>query len=639
MTSEDQSLNYHVKDRDPGVSLSGDVPYKDALDFTIPTLVRESLQNALDAGTGSGPVEVVYRFERLEGDELEEFQEALDWEAYRDHLENFVGADTSLRVREFLDHLDSTGQLDVLVVEDRNTSGLPGGEIEDDTPYNALVRDTKITVKEDDGSGGSHGVGKAVFPGFSLPSLVTYHSNLAEDPDASPRLVGRGLLPDHRRADKRVLDGEEIWFGTDDPSVGRPVSVWGDQAEAIAERLRLSRPDVSGTSVAIVGFGAPDGQIPPDVDETVDEMRRAVARNFWPALEMGHLTVKIKAHDGTEHTVGVADAPEIEPFVQTFRQFQDADEELGPAGDVARTEIDFQFEPAGGEEVEGRATVGVRVPTAADMEHDELLNHVAIFRGRGMVVDYLDRSKLTTRGREFHAILAAGLARTWPEDAPCEDDEAVELFLRAAEPAEHDEWDNTPKLQDKYVGACAGTVRALQGRDLKEALLPLIKVGDDREGDRVPALSALFDLGLSGSGPGPDPRGDLDSEIISGRFDVQTSQWVYEVRVGPDDPDVTHWEAWLGFERKGDDNRKAGELGVVDVDLVDPAKVDRCEVVSGSDPDDVATVIVEAEGAVGEVTLRLRSVELPSIDPRTGDLGVVSLSVQGDVETSDGGDA
>lgn len=663
--STELKLEMNIKDRDPGDSMDGDIPYKDALEFDVQTLARETGQNILDAnGAMDGPAKVVYRFVRLEGEELETFKQAVDWEEYLSHLENFRDEDTSVRIDDFLDDLHERGRLDVLVVEDHNTHGLYGGEIEDGTPYNALVRDSKITVKDDDTSGGSHGVGKFVNYGLSLPSMVLFYSNLpeelgeqdieAEDVEEqvrdSPRLVGRALLPDYRREDKRILDGEEIWVGTydEDADTDRPVSMWGNEAEDVAERIGLSRPDVPGTSVGIVGFGQPNGQVPPDVDETIRTLKHAVAYHFWPAMEMGDLEVEVVGPEGENEAVTIDRAmseyaPEIKPFVKTFRRYQDADEELGEPGDVAKTTIDFDFQPKGESSVDGTVNLGVRVPTAADLEHTDVINHVAIFRGRGMVVDYLPKGSLASRGQDFHAILAAGKARPWPDGTPSGTDEAVDKFLRAAEPAEHDEWDNHPKLQQNYKGRCAGTVRDIQGDYLKEALLPLIRTSDDSEGDVVPAVSALFDLGTEGQGGPPEERGLVEREILDRRFNESERRWEYEAQVSPKSDTHGSWEAELSFQPKGEDNNKAGDIDVqsggVGFTRSSPGASISERVKERSRGSDVRVGVVEVDASVDEVTVRVTSAQLPSTDPRRGDIGAVTLSVSGDVDFRDeGGD-
>lgn len=650
----------NIKDRDPGDSMNGDIPYKDALDFDIPTLVRETGQNVLDASEHtSDPAKIVYRWQRLDGTNLDRFKRAIDWDDYRDHLERFRDEDTSLRIDDFLNALDEGAPLDVFVVEDHNTHGLYGGEIEDGTPYNALVRDSKITVKDDDTAGGSHGVGKFVNYGLSLPSMALFYSDL--DPDLatttieaadveeqigdSPRLVGRALLPDHRRTtDKRILDGEEIWFGQDDPTAttDRPVSMWGADAEQTAAELGLERPDIPGTSIAIVGFGQPDGDVPPNPDDALATLKHAAAYHFWPAMEMDQLKIEVVAPDGTrdELTVDTAIndfAPEIGPFVKTFRQYQQADNELDTAGDVAKTSIEFDFKPKGSSPVTGEVNVGVRVPTAADYNHDDLLNHVAIFRGRGMVVDYLSKQSLGTRGQEFHAILAAGNARPWPTGTPTPTDSAVDTFLRAAEPAEHDEWDNQPKLQQNYKGRCAGTVRDLQGNYLKDAILPLIRTSDDNDGDLVPAVSQLFNLDVNGVGGGGDDDAFIRHDVRSRQFDSTTRQWTYETTLSPKPDDHGPWRATVAFRPKGDDNNKAGDVDVAQngATLRHPTSgvtVDT-EVKTRRRGPDLRVATVKADADVSEVSIRVTSIQLPSIDPRRGDIGAISISATGEETT------
>lgn len=658
MERYEPALTMNIKDRDPGDSMDGDVPYKDALDFDVPTLVRETGQNILDAnGIMDGTAKVTYRFLRLEGGELEEFKDAVDWDAYEAHLERFRDEDTSLRIADFLDVLHEREQLDVLVVEDQNTHGLYGGEIEDGTPYNALVRDSKITVKDDDTSGGSHGVGKSILYGLSLSSSVLFYSRLAPELLSTPgvevdeeqvgqslRLVGRGLLPDYRRDDTRILDGEEIWFGVYDESEGtdRPVSVWGSEAEEVAERLGIARPDVPGTTTAIVGFGKPDGDVPPDLDTTAETLKHAVAYHFWPAIEMGHLEVDVVSPNGRTESVLIDAAmrdyaQEIGPFVKIFRQYQDADDELTEPGDVAKTSIDFEFQPKGEDPIDGTAALGVRVPTAADLEHQGVLNHVALFRGRGMIVDYISKGSLASRGRDFHAILAAGKARTWPSDSSTSVDEEVDKFLRAAEPAEHDEWDNQSKLQQNYKGRCAGTVRDIKGDYLKEALLPLIRTGDDMEGETVPSLSALFDLGIEGMGGTDGDRSLIEREIHSRNFDPTDRRWVYKATISPK-PDVHGaWEARVSIRPKGEDNNKAGDISVAEIEPIDvhpDVTLDK-ETKERQNGERVTVGLVEAPGHVHAVEVRVISAELPSVDPRLGDIGTITLGATGDVDLDD----
>ena len=65
-----------------------------------------------------------------------------------------------------------------------------------------------------------------------------------------------------------------------------------------------------------------------------------------------------------------------------------------------------------------------------------------------MVVKYYDQSRIAFGDRNFHAVLACGEARAGR--LTTEADEAIDRFLRFAEPPQHDEWTSTENLREQY---------------------------------------------------------------------------------------------------------------------------------------------------------------------------------------------
>src|SRR5690606_5645898 len=124
-----------------------------------------------------------------------------------------------------------------------------------------------------------------------------------------------------------------------------------------------------------------------------------------------------------------------------------------------------------------KGTVRLIVRLAHPQEDGQHLNHVAMFRGAGMVVKYLDRSRFAL-GRPYHAVLACGLGRE--PDAPTDEDSAIEAFLRAAEPPGHDEWISTPALKEGWHQGYAKALTQLDNRineTLRELLAPALEHG------------------------------------------------------------------------------------------------------------------------------------------------------------------
>jgi len=217
----------------PGAPRYGDDPTKHAVDHNSESFVREVLQNANDQGLSNGdPVEVTFRFVTLTGDEKEEFLETLGWSDGLGERTFEAVADTNngRRYERVVERVnDPDAELRLLVVEDRNTTGLTGSW-EEDSNYAALVRDELYSSKQDDTAGGSYGLGKSVLWTFSGASTVVFNSHLAhgEREDDSPRLIARSKFPTHQLPEDDTTYQGAGWLcqpiETDDGP--RPESFW-----------------------------------------------------------------------------------------------------------------------------------------------------------------------------------------------------------------------------------------------------------------------------------------------------------------------------------------------------------------------------------------------------------------------------
>lgn len=619
----------------------GDIPTRHALEKKVETFVREVLQNASDAGLNNGdPVEVYFRIRRLEGaEEIEKFMKALNWDELKPHVDGAKGGDHSLRLQEFLNEVMEEEKLLLLTVEDRNTRGLVGREdAQEDTNYTALVRDMNVSHKQGT-SGGSHGVGKTALWAFSGIATVLFTSNLSEEgsDQESPRFIGRTILPDHR-VESEDQDYKGLgWFGVETDESSRPVSLWGDEAEKVSGELGVSRShtDDPGTSATVIGFNEPTGDFVPDVGDLADDFRKSTVKYFWPLMYHQELEVYIQKPGESPDKVEIESLPEIKPFVRCFAGRHDPDEEFGEPGSLLTDSIEFVPQDIkdsfnGDVEIEGEEVrsidegeVSLSVRKMSPGEDDELSNHVAMFRGAGIVVGYKDMGGAVGEGG-FHGVLSCGEARAWGDGDPTVSDQYIDDFLEAAEPAEHRDWTSTDDLKKKYERGCVTTVKSLRGSKLRGKLEELLSEDRDLGGILVDSISRNFNIGGSapgGSGPeendgSSDPLGWKKEELY-----YDGDKWVFEGYIQPEEESVKEWSANISISRRGDNDKKVDDLDIDDVNTEAGYKIE-----------DDGSVSLEYSGGDDRIKIRGASETIGTTDPLSGEIGRVRLGVNGEVK-------
>lgn len=478
-----------------------------AFDPTIWVMVRDILQNCRDAmRPGSPAVEVVFKVIRLKGTALDEFKAAVAWDRLLPHLKASAEIDQRLGrlIKHNLEKLEREKELVLLVVEDRGTIGLIGGE--DGTGnFAALVRNNLDSNKLSGTAGGAFGLGKAVLWRMSAFSLVLFGSNLSESAEVGlqfRRVMGRCDLPWHECPEAGV-ESEPFagpgWFGRKDGE--RTVSVWNN--EAVMHDLHLSRAEDIGTSCAIVGFHDPSSDTDLAPQDMVKEIKRAVADCFWPDLTLGRLKVRVEHYEGREQKSSTEVAPEefcpeFVDLLNRWRNDEDTVESLKRPGEVAIAAIPLEYperredptHPAGVHQ----AVLLVRA-SGDEPGRDARANTLAVFRGVGMVVKYHEL-QASVGAMPFHAALLCGEAAVRPGTDPDPTSRSADRFLRTAEPPNHDEWKSTPDLGteyarggksaiDKFIFAAKAKVRELvrpPTDDLDDgpnAIKELLNIGDE----------------------------------------------------------------------------------------------------------------------------------------------------------------
>lgn len=608
-------------------SRSGGDPAAHAFEHSVEAFVREVIQNANDQALEGG-AEVVFRFRDLHGPSLTAFLEALDWAELRGHLDAVARQENGRAVADTLSRLNAEKRLLLLTIEDRSTIGLPGKEVEDDSHFCALCRDKLFSHKQQEAAaGGSYGLGKSVLWTFSGLATVLFLSNLAaeESGHKSPRLIGRAELPYHVLPGRQRSYSGSGWFGekTYDPVYEgeRADSVWAAEAHSLGERLHLTHAASSGTSIMVFGFRDPEADETPGVDAFGRRIARSAAQNFWPALVRRQKPLRVLVDSaGEEVTVDLQQVGELQPFVECYEQRHTAGERLAEPGDVARRDIELQVPATRDGEAAMTAKVTLLVRLAFPGEESNYRDHVAMFRGPGMVIKYWDQRRLSLGARSFHAMLVCGEARDFAEGSA--HDRAVEQFLRFAEPPGHDYWDSTAKLKDHYKQGYKKALDQLKAR-VREVIRELV-VPSPAEGRRGPdRLRRRFPIGKPSdvtSGRGKSP---FHFRHVTGRFSV--ARWDFEGCIEPVTAKHDGWTATIELLRVREDGRALTDtpVAIESLDIQTPGAT--CEIRDGKG-------IITAQPSVGSVEFIGWSGRMSRhFDTRLLDLGEIELRVIGEL--------
>lgn len=488
-----------------------------AIPWDINSLVREAIQNSLDAAINPQiGIDVEFSIIRLNGDELQNFLNAIKWKDTSDsiglksHIKATAKSEQKLGnlLKDGLDHFDDTQELILLRIDDYGARGLTGKEF-GRSHFAALCRNNLDSQKASELSGGSFGLGKAVFWRASRFSTVFFNSNLEEPYKTDGkiqqhgRMIGKSDLAWHEVKDHQFSGPG--WFGITEQSNGksRPLSIWNNQALAKDTYLNRAKDDL-GTSILVVGFYDSNSEDPDDVDRMADKIEEAVARNFWPSLVSGSVVVRVKIiENGTERRSMPVDAEKYEPeLVDAYRKYQRGEvvDKLNEVGDVAQKFVQISIprrttKPKH-DEVTHEAVLLVRLDSNDSSDKD--LNRAYFFRGQEMIVMTKNWTNLVFGGAPYRAIVICGRAV-----GKTDSDLAAEQFFRATEPPAHNDWTMTSELRIEYVrGGKASLDRFI--RSVRNEIKKLIKPKYENLTEGPDVLKKL--LRITGSLPEPEAR-------------------------------------------------------------------------------------------------------------------------------------
>lgn len=260
----------------------------------IDNLAREICQNSLDAHleNDDSPVKVVFELRKVHRQDFDVFsQYARCLTGCRSYWED----DMDAKLERFVVNAEKTLQEDdipILVASDYNTKGLSGSHSrKKSSSWEALTGSDGISVKSDEASAGSYGIGKNAPFACSSLSMVFYNT-LAENGESAFIGVARlaTLLDDENEPTQRV--GR---YQVNDNENREWNPIFPDDKNTFRDSFLRSE---SGTDVIIVGFSQSSHWLP--------NVKKAVLKNFFVAISENKLVVELK--DGYEHVVINADS-------------------------------------------------------------------------------------------------------------------------------------------------------------------------------------------------------------------------------------------------------------------------------------------------------------------------------------------
>ena len=247
------------------------------------SIVREAIQNSLDAVSDpDNPVVVEFNFLEINRLEFPNLINGLKkhilwskeyWKKNEDAVEKFG---------EMLKYLDGKErgllklEIPVLKISDYNTTGMTFDQDDPDSTFKSFLRIEGNSSKNDSGSGGSFGFGKAAY--FSLSPFRTI---IVSTKNINGEVVFEGatVLATHKNPDtNEKLTAYGYYNCEGDKPVTDPVQV-----------PEFFRRDETGTDIYIIGLW--------DDKNRKKEMIKSVLNNFWLAIHKNKLIVKIA---GTE---------------------------------------------------------------------------------------------------------------------------------------------------------------------------------------------------------------------------------------------------------------------------------------------------------------------------------------------------
>lgn len=504
----------------------------EAFKHSIDTFTREVIQNSLDATVGRpSKLSLKFRLIRLKGQDLQRFQEIIQWSALHDHIRSAaLGASKQRighRLKQGLEQVEQERFLDWLIVEEHGTSGLTGPETGDGS-FAALCRNNFDSQQKNMAAGGSFGLGKAALWIASRVSTVLFssavHGSDLPNGKTNPRVFGRTELVWHRH--EGIDYAGPGWFGQPDQAHDQINSAWCNYLWL--REIGLDRPaGVSGTSIGIVGFHDADSETTPTPEKLLEKLANSAAKWYFPVMADGRLSVATEFYDSLQSLASRRPAKaftvdpntDLGPWITTLEKLPVASEEadLRLPGETVVRNVPLKIPapkdapPRTVETVHFAKLLVTKLPPDSQIQNGQT---IGMLRGRGMIVQYRDPRSNLLSSSSFIAILLAGTAA-----GSSRDDEVAEAFLRIAEPPAHDRWDGDGS--DLMIHYKRGGKKSLTDfhQAVIQALKSVLESPQAIANDAPQILRNLFPFGTES--PGKIDRPSPRIQELHGRIDAE----------------------------------------------------------------------------------------------------------------------
>jgi hypothetical protein len=521
----------------------------------LETLVREVCQNSCDRRLGTEKARVFFDLLLISGDERRRMLKAFDWDGLRSHITAVKGmGGAALTLKAGLEAMeDST--LVCLRISDSNTEGLTGDDWDEEGNFRRLCVQN-FSTGDEAGRGGSFGLGKAVSWMHSRVLTVLFSSRVSGMEEKGLRVFGRSEIPAHETDECAWLDG--AYLGHPGERDGIPVaeSSWQDPGEASALFLDRAGIDAAGTTLLIPGFHEPDREEASDLgirdpEELCHDLTQAASKWFWPAISWGRLDVQARVFHSGNGSASYVCRAEIDglwaPFLAAARTSPSTEPALAPgdsaAMDVPGFPIPRRIRPAERPDLlhaPGETAIRLAVTRVSSAEAClPCRSTVALIRGAGMVIDYVDGNRLADGGT-YCAVALVGSALLHSPTSEVAEKQGllpadVEEYFRAAEPVTHDDWlPTTRRLRESYDWrGSAGRLRSLRS-ELRQLVIQKLLIADEESPDRGPELlMRMLNLGKGRvSGPSVErkekPHLEIHLDRDSSQFDESREAWALQ---------------------------------------------------------------------------------------------------------------
>ena len=453
----------------------------------LQTVLRESLQNVVDAAvTDEGP-KVLVRVRKLGGDQLRTLREAV--------LAEPLAAECSADPTKSLD-----AAVRILEIADFRTIGLSGPTRADHVhvggePPNFVNFFRNVGAGRDSHQGGgTYGYGKSSFYAVSQRATILADSLTHVDGVEERRFLGCHLgaaFDVAANGARKRYTGRHWWGIRDETDNIEPLR--GDAAAELAHALGLPVRGAGNTGTTIMVL---DPELPDvDSDGVAKEIIETILWNFWPRMTQDcpqhrRLAVNVEV-EGCAWTVPTPESfPPLDLFARAMAQIRSKDAEVRVVHCERPKKMLGQLAVAKGVAA-ARDTISVRRVSLVPAQSC----HIALMRPVELVVKYLKGTPFPDSRFEWAGVFL------------CSDADEVEAAFAQSEPPAHDDWvpDNLPKGYGKTF------VNVALARLKEEAAMfahgPGSGVGSTHSQEGLVDAAALLGAALAGGvAPGPGTR-------------------------------------------------------------------------------------------------------------------------------------